>query len=225
MTKSPINYRNGRIYIIRNTKNDKVYVGSTTQSLSKRFSVHVSSTINPKKQNYKIYVAMREIGINHFYIELIEMYPCDSKKELRSREGHWIRHFQSCDKEKGYNHRIAGRSYKEYCEDNRERKLEYHKEHYQKHREKRIADSRVRYASNKKAILAQMKEFRDKNKSIIKERRKLYREKYRDQINATKREKVVCECSSQVSRVHLSRHRSSKLHQDWEKSKQLKEIN
>ena len=35
-----MDYRNGKIYIIRNHCNDLVYVGSTTQSLSRRFSKH-----------------------------------------------------------------------------------------------------------------------------------------------------------------------------------------
>jgi hypothetical protein len=219
MTKSAINYRNGRIYIIRNTKNDKVYVGSTTQSLSQRFSVHKSSTTNPKKLNYSLYEAMREIGIEHFNIELIEVYPSDSKEELHSREGYWIRHFQSFNDNHGFNCKIAGRSHKEYCEENKEYRLLKNKDYYQNNKEKRIKYSREFYASNKEVILAQMKEYRNNNKSLIKERKRLYREKYQDEIKSKKREKVVCECGSQVSRAHLSRHRSSKLHQDWEKSK------
>jgi group I intron endonuclease len=221
MTKSPINYKNGRIYIIRNTKNDKVYVGSTTQSLSKRFCTHKGSINYSQKINYPLYKAMREIGVEHFYIEIIEMFPCDSKEELHSREGHWIRQFQSCNEEKGFNFLIAGRNIKQWREDNKE----YDKKYYQDNQQRITEYNRARYASNKEAILAQHKEYRDNNKSKVRGWKRLYREKYKDEINARQREKVVCECSSQVSRVHLSRHRSSKLHQDWEKSKQLKEIN
>ena len=34
---------------------------------------------------------MRELGVENFYIELIENFPCDTVEELRAREGHYIR--------------------------------------------------------------------------------------------------------------------------------------
>ena len=34
---------------------------------------------------------MNELGIEHFYIELIEKHPCDSKEELLQKEGEHIR--------------------------------------------------------------------------------------------------------------------------------------
>jgi hypothetical protein len=34
---------------------------------------------------------MRDTGVEHFYIELIEEYPCDNKDQLQAREGLRIR--------------------------------------------------------------------------------------------------------------------------------------
>ena len=40
--RKPRNYQNGKIYCIRNTIDDDVYVGSTTQALSQRMEKHRS---------------------------------------------------------------------------------------------------------------------------------------------------------------------------------------
>jgi len=103
-----MNYQNGRIYQILNHINDDIYVGSTTQSLSKRFSWHKGDSTKEKKQNYKLYRAMKEIGSENFYIELIENYPCNTKEELIAREQYYIR-------ERGtLNSLIPGRNLAEY---------------------------------------------------------------------------------------------------------------
>lgn len=113
-----MDYNNGRIYIIRNTVNDKVYIGSTTQSLTKRFYIHKSSKMVKRNLIRPFYKAMREIGEEHFYIELIENYPCKSKEELNAREGYWIRQYNSFTN--GYNGKIEGRSKKQWEQDNAE---------------------------------------------------------------------------------------------------------
>lgn len=58
------------IYIIKNTVNDYVYIGSTTQDLKTRLREHKSRARTNKK--YHIYGVMREIGIDNFYIEPIQ---------------------------------------------------------------------------------------------------------------------------------------------------------
>ena len=63
-------YGNGRIYCIRNSVSDDIYVGSTTQPLSKRMQKHRSSMTSERDGNMLIYQNMREIGKRHFYIEL-----------------------------------------------------------------------------------------------------------------------------------------------------------
>lgn len=79
--KVPIDYKNGKIYKVVNDLNDNEYIGSTTQTLSRRFSSH-----KVQKRDSKFYKAMQTIGTDHFKILLIEHFPCGSKAELEARE-------------------------------------------------------------------------------------------------------------------------------------------
>jgi len=81
--KVAINYQNGKIYKIVNDVNDMVYIGSTTQPLPKRFSGHKAQS---KDRTSNFYSAVREIGIDHFQIILIELFQCTCKAELEARE-------------------------------------------------------------------------------------------------------------------------------------------
>jgi group I intron endonuclease len=82
MARKPKDYANSKVYVIRNTVNDKVYVGSTTQPLSKRMAQHRSNMNATKNYNIKIYQKMREVGVDKFYIELLELCPCNTQEEL-----------------------------------------------------------------------------------------------------------------------------------------------
>ena len=116
----------GKIYKITNDYNDDVYVGSTCDLLTKRFSNHKNDSKNDKKQGRPIYKLMNEIGFERFRIELIEEYQCQDKYQLRQREGHFIRELGTL------NQRIAGRTRQE--DDRKEYSKEYrenNKEHYQ----------------------------------------------------------------------------------------------
>ena len=96
-------YQNGKIYKILNIVDDDVYVGSTCQSLSQRMSKHrwsMKTNHHTGMLNDKI----NEHGIDAFYIELIEDYPCDNKEQLNAREGYHIRLTGTL------NNRIAGRT-------------------------------------------------------------------------------------------------------------------
>jgi group I intron endonuclease len=75
----------GKVYKI--TGKGKSYVGSTTQDLKIRLQHHFKSC---KYRNNILYKFIREHGKEHFIIELIEEYPCETPKELRAREQHWM---------------------------------------------------------------------------------------------------------------------------------------
>lgn len=137
--RQPLNYKNGKIYVIRNHINDKVYVGSTTQALSKRFSKHKGDHKSKKTYEYPIYKAMREIGVENFYIELVENYPCKNIDQLNAREGYHIRQYDSF--KNGYNGKIEGRTDQE-CK----------KEWYQRNRETIILKTRQYRTDNKDKI-------------------------------------------------------------------------
>ena len=84
------------IYKIINDINDKVYVGKTDFSLTKRFKEHCQDAFKSRSQNRPLYLAMQKYGIEHFKIELIE--ETDNPEE---REIYWIEHLEGYTK--GYN--------------------------------------------------------------------------------------------------------------------------
>lgn len=85
------------IYIIRNNLNDKVYIGQTVQELEHRYNQHIYMAKNGKSMS-KIYVAMRELGINNFFIEKIK--DCDDT-ELNRYEQYYVELYDSL--RNGYN--------------------------------------------------------------------------------------------------------------------------
>ncbi len=96
----------GFIYIIKNTINDKVYIGQTTNTIEYRFYQHLDCS----KRDYKnsaLYNAMRKYGKEHFYIELIEEVPFE---QLDEREIYWIAYYDSYNN--GYNSTIGGKGSK-----------------------------------------------------------------------------------------------------------------
>lgn len=62
----------GYIYKISNTQNDKVYIGQTSRLLEQRWKEHIRAVKEGKKD--KLHSAMRDIGIENFYIEVINCY-------------------------------------------------------------------------------------------------------------------------------------------------------
>ena len=70
-------FKNGKIYFIGNFIDNDVYIGSSCQSLQKRFQQHKDS-MNSYKKNRKLYSKMLELGIEPFYIEEIEKCPCNN---------------------------------------------------------------------------------------------------------------------------------------------------
>jgi group I intron endonuclease len=82
-------FRKGKIYKITNDYNDDVYVGSTCDTLVKRFSSHKKNANQHKNRTFSVLI--NEIGFDRFRIELIENFPCEDKYQLRQREGYYIR--------------------------------------------------------------------------------------------------------------------------------------
>ena len=118
-------YSKAKIYQVKNYIDDEIYVGSTCETLGKRMTKHRYNAKNGSSLQPKI----EEHGADKFYIELIENYPCADKQELLAREGHFIR-------ERGtINKRIAGRSYKQWHEENKEEQAIKQKQYYEENKE------------------------------------------------------------------------------------------
>ncbi len=91
-------YTKGKIYKITNDYNNDVYIGSTCDKLSKRFSNHKCARKYEDKKTCPLYTLMNEVGFERFRIQLIEDYPCDDKYQLRQREAYYIRELATLNK-------------------------------------------------------------------------------------------------------------------------------
>lgn len=120
-------YSKGKIYAIRSPNTEQVYIGSTTQALSRRIAEHKNKPYETKSK------IILEAG--DAYIELIEEFPCDNKEQLNKREGEVMRATPNC-----INKQIAGRTHKEsvkaYKDANKEKISEAGKVYREKNREK-----------------------------------------------------------------------------------------
>ena len=63
-------YQDGKIYKILNSESDDIYVGSTTQKLSKRMANHRTKLKSGRV--LKLYEKMREIGEENFILNLLK---------------------------------------------------------------------------------------------------------------------------------------------------------
>jgi hypothetical protein len=167
-------YSHGKIYSL--TIDNLIYIGSTTQPM-------LSLRLGQHKTAYKRYVNGAKHYITSFElfklgtptIELIEIYPCRSKDELRAREG---QHQRATD---CVNKRIAGQTPAEYyvanqaslCQYQRnyyyadpDKRQDYHKQYYQDHQDSIQDYHKQYYVANKKRILEYKRMRREDNKRI-----------------------------------------------------------
>ena len=91
------------IYKIINDINDTIYIGKTVFSIDKRFKEHCCDAFKQRNKERPLYKAMREYGIEHFYIELIE--ECDDNL-ASDREIYWIGLYNTYSN--GYNATYGG---------------------------------------------------------------------------------------------------------------------
>ena len=168
----PTDYKKGQIYKLWTLESDEIYIGSTTQPLYKRLSVHKNAS---NKCNSKI--LFERYG--NIKIELIEAFPCDNIEELNRREGH----FQRLNKEFIVNRNIAGRTNKEYYIDNADKISEYYKEYYTDNTDKILERNKLYTIKNAKKINEYQKEYNIKHV----EKRNEYSRQYQRQHRADKK--------------------------------------
>ena len=169
--KTKNNYSLGKIYKITSPNCDEVYIGSTTQTLNIRFSEHKSRCIT-ENRNSKIVIDKGDA-----VIELIEDFPCESKKELFRREGEIMKATLNC-----CNKYIAGRTKQEWVAENSVHVKEYHKQ-YQIDNIIEIKQTNKKYREdNDIEIKEKKKEYYDKNSEQLYENRKEYIAKNIDKV-------------------------------------------
>ena len=108
-------YHNGKIYKIADVGYNKCYIGSTTESLSRRMARHRSQYKKQEDMKGKVYSfeLFDLYGTENCKIELIEKIICENKEELLKREGELI---QSMD---CVNKKVSGRTKQDWYNDNK----------------------------------------------------------------------------------------------------------
>ena len=203
-----MDYSKAKIYCIRNYNDSDVYVGSTCQPLSKRIADHRIAMNNKRDFNIQLYVKMREIGTDNFYIELLEEYPCKNQRTIESKEGEYIRNLSTLNK------RIEGRTIEEWRKDNEEYLKEPLKNYYIKNKPKIQQYKQQHYIDNKSKIQAYKKEYAKQNKQSLLEKSKKYYEENKEAVKLRINAKVRCECGEEITKANLLRHQRSKKHQE-----------
>ena len=180
-------YKRGQIYTIRcKYDDDMIYVGSSINTLAKRMGQHRRTSVKNATSLYRVVQG----DWDNWYIELYENYSCNNKQELVKREGEVIREIGTINK------CIAGRTNKEYYQDNRDQIIENVKQYYHDNREKKLEE---------------MKEYRENNKEKINEKKKEHYQDNRGEILEIMLEKINCNiCGCETSKCHLKRHQRSK---------------
>ena len=184
-------YKLAKIYrILSDEPNSLLFIGSTTRPL-------LSQRMSQNRAGYKRFQAgqgskirsydlFEKYGVDKCKVELLEVFPCNSKDELMKQEGQHIRNNECVNKN------ISGRTTKEYKLDNRDVILEkareyakcYHAQHKEEEGEYRLnhrEEAKEYRLNHKDFIREQRKEYYDAHKEVnknkIKERNKEYRPK------------------------------------------------
>ena len=106
-------YQDSKIYKICSLKTVSIYIGSTIFPLHHRFNKHKHQSNTCKSKEIILF--------GDAYIELIENYPCNSRKELEEREGFYIKENINIV----INKVIAGRTKEQYRIDNKDKLKQY----------------------------------------------------------------------------------------------------
>lgn len=200
-------YQLGKIYTIRHPDTDKFYIGSTCEKyLSRRLAGHKRQYIKKiSTSNSKI---LFNFGVDGCYIELFENYPCNDKNELQKREGELIRLY----KDNLVNKQLAGRTPKQYSEDNKEKIRSSQKIYRDNHKEEIKEMQNEWRENNKDELKIKKKEYRETNKDKIKEHKKEFYEINKKIIYEKRKVKYECICGSKISIGKKSIHEQSQKH-------------
>ena len=137
-------YKNAKIYKLVDVDYKMCYIGSTIENLSKRMRKHRYDYTRCQVDNDfkkccpKSVTLFENYGLENVKIELIENFPCNSKEELRQREGY---HIQNTD---CINRCLAGRDKITYNRQRYQKKKESILQQYKEYREKHKEEIRER---------------------------------------------------------------------------------
>mgnify|MGYP003639847321 FL=1 len=142
-------YRNGKIYKLIDLDSDKVYIGSTTQTLHDRLNKHKNPSNNCMSNTFK-----------DPYIQLIKSYPCNSKRALDKEEQKYIDMYDCVNKQKSFQTK----------EEKKEQINKYQKQYYIEHDEELKKYQKQYHTDRKDVIYEKIKKYQIVNKDKIKQR-------------------------------------------------------
>lgn len=117
----------GKIYIIRSKYDENlIYIGSTFADLNYRFNRHRFQATTRLHR----YITENNDDWDNWDIELYEELECNNKEQLLKREGEIIRLFLNENPLGTLNKGIAGRTKKEYIQDNKDKIKDIRKRYY-----------------------------------------------------------------------------------------------
>jgi hypothetical protein len=183
-------YNQGKIYKLIVDNYDKIYIGSTCETLSRRLGCHMSEYKKILKTNntYKKPKSYELFYKGQVSIILLEDCKCDRKEQLLARERYYIEQ----NRDICLNMTTPGITNKE-C----------HKRYYQNNKEILSEKQKIYYETHKEQHSAKGKE---------------YRELHKEEIKAKNAIKFNCECGGVYNDKHKSRHMKTKLHLEYIKT-------
>ena len=171
--------------------NSICYVGSTCkEKLCQRMSHH-RSQYKRCNEGMASFILFDKFGVDNCIIELIELFPCNSKDEITKKEGEYIKQLNCVNK------RVEGRTKDQYYQDNKEDILEYRKQYKNNNPEKIKKQCKLYYENNKDQIL---------------EKSKIYGRNFKDEISYRKSVPFVCGCGSTIRTGEKARHIKTMKH-------------
>ena len=186
-----VNYQDGKIYKIVSESTDKIYIGSTCQTLAKRLAKHKDNFTQFSKGKHlnNATTSFEILKYGDAKILLIELFPCSQKCELEAREYH---HMKLNDNK--VNKAMPTRPIQELRDANKGNKKEYDKLYYESNKEKKQEQNKI---------------YNQEHGLEIYEKRKDYLKTY---MKLKQSEIFVCECGCSTNLYNKARHMRSKKH-------------
>jgi len=181
----------GKIYKIVCGETGEVYYGSTCEpTVARRLTTHVQHYRLWKKGKNDFVTSYPIIDRNNYNIYLVENFPCDTRDQLKAREG-WYQLNNAC-----VNKHVAGQTIKQWYKVNKTQLAEKHAIYYTENKTQLAEKKAIYYTENKTQKLEYQSQYNVKNK-----------------IHLT--EKNTCACGGKHTTGHKSKHSKTKLHQTY----------
>ena len=175
-------YRNGKIYRITLPGDERVYIGSTVNSLCRRMTGH-RDTFHKWLNGLGTYCSSYALFLDgEPTIELVELCACDNVTQLHRREGEVILMTPNC-----INCLIAGRTYKEWYATNKDVIQQKTKLYRDAHKIEISQRNKVYRDANIETVRAYSREYCEKHRVDKKAYDARRRTEQREHVNALQR--------------------------------------